>query len=224
MHRVRRIISLMLAALLLVTFATPLTAQSNREYSAPEDFEGFDYLANRFYVHDSADLRETVTAADVAPEDFPPVMAIVMVMAFDSEEHATRAFGPYSELMAKSVSSELNDKATGEPVDALGDDALAFHSTDTSEDYLVDVTTLTVREGDVIYLALTMTANGTSDDLSREYMDYMLDREISDEEVIFIESGESTGGAFALFPTPDNDDLLGGMDIQSDQYLTASDD
>lgn len=213
--------ALIVAAMILLTAASSLAAQSDGEITSPEDFGGFAWLANRFYIHDPEALRDAV--ADVAtPENIPPVMAIVMVMAFESEREAEAAFIPYSELMAESASSEMEQASEGEPVDDVGDEALAFSATGTSEDYPVDTTTLTVRDGDVIYLSISMTANGTSGDLSRELMDRMLAGEMSDDEVVFDPTGESTGGAFALFPT-EGDEILGGMGVQSDQYLAADD-
>lgn len=214
MPRIRPI----LAALLALLIVLPASAQSS-----PEDFEGFHLLANRFYLHDPAALEEIVTSDDVAPEDYPPVMAIVMVMSFDTEAHAETAFLPFSELMAGSVSGEMEQSATPEASDAPGDDALIFRATDETGGYPVDVTTITVREGEVVYLALAMTANSTSEDLADDLMTFMLERNPDGDEVRFDESGGSTGGPFALFPA-DDAELLGGMDIQSDQYLRASDD
>ena len=221
---IQHLTAVILATLLLASTAGPLAAQSSDEYSSPEDFAGFQLLANRYYLHDPAGMRDIVTAASATPAAFPPIMAIAMVMVFDSEDHAEAAFVPYSELMAGSVNSELDDETSSTTVDDLGDDALVFRSTDDTDGYLVDATTLTVLDGDTIYLALTMTANDTSDDLSHTLMDFMLEREFSDDEVMFVETGGSTGGPFALFPTEDDVDILGGMDIRSDQYLTASGD
>jgi hypothetical protein len=224
MPHLRHILSLGLALILLMASAAPLAAQDDQGIDSPDDFEGFVFLADRYYVHDPEALEAAVTAATATPAAFPPVMAIVMVMAFDSAANGEAAFVPFSELMADSVTSELDDASAGEPVADLGDEALAYHAADESDGFRVDVTILTVRKGEVIYLALTMTANDTSDDLSRAFMDVMLSREIGDGDVEFQEDGSSTGGAFDLFPTLEDDDLLGGMEIQSDQYLTASGD
>lgn len=218
LHRIRPI----LVALLVLLVAVPVAAQSARDYDAPEDFDGFQALANRFYIHDPRALEEIVSSGDIAPEDYPPVMAIVMVMVFDTDEHAGAAFVPYSELMAGSVSGEMEQSATPEPRGAPGEDTLVFRAVDDADGYPVDVTTITVREGEVIYLALAMTANGTSGDLSGDLMTFMLERVPGEDDVDFDEAGGSTGGPFALFPTEDDVGLLRGMDVQSDQYIDAS--
>jgi hypothetical protein len=212
----------MLALLIALPGVQPVSAESGQTPAAPEDFEGFQLLANRFYIHDPEALEEIVTADDASPEAFPPVMALVMVMLFETEEHAEAAFVPYSELMAGTVSGELQHSATPEARETADGDALIFRARDDADGYPVDVTTITMREGDVIYLALAMTANGTSENLSDRLMRFMLEREPGHDEVSFSPGGGSTGGHFALFPTTGDEDLLGGMDIQSDQYLLAS--
>jgi len=212
----------LLGIMLSVLVALPASAQDGRDDTSPEDFDGFQVLANRFYLHDPAALRDIVTSGDTAPADYPPVMAIAMVMIFDTVEHAETAFVPYSELMAGSVSGEMDEAATPDATPAIGDDTLVYRAIDEEDGYTVDATTITVREGEVIYLALVMTANDTSGERASDLMDVMLEREMSDDEVTFDEGGGSTGGPFALFPARDDEEILGGMEIRSDQYLTAS--
>jgi hypothetical protein len=220
MPRFRPLIALALVALLMMPTLS-VAAQSEEMPRSPEDFEGFAYLANRYYLQDPGSLEEAVTAEGATPATYPPVMAIVMVMAFETEGHASTAFEPYTELMADAVTSEMDETSDAEPIEERGDQALRIASTGISDGYSIDMTLLTVREGEFIFLVLTMTANDSSVDLTDAVMEHMLDGEMSDADVEWDQSGASTGGPFALFPE-EGDAILGGMDIQSDQYLTAT--
>lgn len=218
--------SSLLLILLLATAFSPAAAQDSAvEINAPEDLDGFSYLASRYYLYSPAGMREIVTGGEATPAEFPPIMAIVMVTAFDSEEAASDAFIPFSDFMAGTVGESLEAPST--PVaEATPDGTTAatsrvYRSIDTSEDYPIDTTTRTVLEGPVIYLVIAMSANETSDAHSLALMEFMRSRELGDEEPDFWPTGESTGGPFDLFPTEDDTDLLGGMEIRNDHYRSA---
>jgi hypothetical protein len=217
--------SLLLAILLAAAFAPAAAQDADGEISAPEDLDGFSYLASRYYLYSPAGMREIVTGDYASPTDFPPIMAIVMVTAFDSEDAARNAFIPFSDFMAGTVGESLEAPSTpvaeATPEGTTAETARVYRALDTSEDYPIDTTTRTVLDGPAIYLVIAMSANETSEAHSLALMEFMRSRELADEEPDFWPTGESTGGPFDLFPTEDDTDLLGGMDIRNDHFRSV---
>jgi hypothetical protein len=58
-------------------------------------------------------------------------------------------------------------------------------------------------------------------DMALAWAEFMLDAEIGDEEITLVDDGTSTGGAFDLMPSAEDEELRGGLSPVADIDLLA---
>lgn len=211
-----RKLALLLSLIFAVSLASPVVAQTPEV--SPEDLEGLQSMALRVYMQP----EENLTAALNEGESLPPIAALTGAFTFDSEENAGNALDAVTEGIANeivgSLGVSLDEAPAGEAVENLGDKAELREVSVEESGLEMNVSLLTVQEGEMVYLFVTVVVGSGQEQFVMDLAEHVLDAGVSDTEVEFDESGTSTGGAFDAFPTEEDEDLLQGMQIESDMY------
>lgn len=161
-----------------------------------------------------ADMSGTPSASDEMP-----ILAIIQAYEFADAETAAEAFPYVEQLMKDELEPIIGSELESEDVEDLGDTATLSTAELEQSGMTISLALLMVQQDEVIYLSATGTMNGPADELSNEFMTFMLDGEPGDaDDVEFMEDGASTGGYFDVFPTEEDTDIVQGLQVTEDMY------
>lgn len=186
------------------------TATPTADFADPSGIYGRIYAANP-----DALFPEATPGADAVAT--PPIIAVVQAYEFGSDEDAEASFESVSETVNEQITQGTSTEFQQTDVDDLGDQGIQSTGTVDASGFEVPLTTLVVREGNIIFLAAAGTLDDSSADAANAFMEHMLNEESGDSAVEFNEDGTSTGGIFDVFPTVD-DDVIQGMTVNGDTF------
>lgn len=223
-----RRLAVMVTLVLALTVALPAAAQDG-DYVDPEEMEGITGGFMRVYAQPALMAPDTsrVNIGRMAAE--VPLMTVAGLFLFEDADIATGYLDDLAAgVMADILSTDEYDEVT---LDDVGDEATMYTgeteytagATDQAgKPVMLEVTVIVARENANAFVVATV--GGDSEATSRDMMAFMLDGKIGDPETLdFSEDGTSTGGAFDVMPTVDDEDLLQGMKPVMDSQLETED-
>lgn len=188
-----------------------------------DDIEGLESGYGRMYMVDFEVLLASPEALEAMTSGGEtPVMGIVGVFTFEddaSAEDALEMFG--DEFSASFFEGEEPEKAE---IDDLGDNAIGYvGQADLDEETTMDTAVVVAQEETNLYLAVVFGGEDTLAE-TQSWVEFMLDGEISDDEVVIDTDGASTGGVFEVMPGEDDADVTGGLLPFTDVDFSETDD
>lgn len=202
-----RKLSLLIALIFTVGFTSAATAQEATP-SGLEDIDGLESGYGRMYMVDYEALLASPEALEAITAGEEPLVGIVGVFTFEDESAAGDAMGQFGE----EFTGEFFEGAEVEEVEVkdLGDAANGYTGEATvDEEMMAETSVVVVQEDERIYLAVVVGGEDTLA-MSESWVGFMLDGEVSEDEVVLNEDGTSTGGVFAVMPG-EGDEILGGL-------------
>lgn len=209
-----RTLSALLASMLMLGLSATSIAAQNDANLSPTDVEGFVSGYGRAYAPSTAASPEAGMSEN-------PISVIVSGITFDSEENATAYMDNLqtiaTDLEEQSVTVEFTELESGH-----GDQAYDVSGEIESGDVTGFVQGSYVRTGSLVYYvtATSLSEDGLADTVT-SFTTFLAEHEPSEDDVVFTADGTSTGGVFAMFPTLDDADAVGGMEPVSDIDLST---
>lgn len=180
------------------------------------DVQRLQSISVRMYAQTEESLRAAVTGGG----GIPPITAFASAFAFDTEENAEQGFDQvitiFTDEMLESLGISISE-SPAEPIEDLGDRAELQSGTLEQSGLQLNVSFLTVRDADVVYLFVALSLE-ENEEVTRDLAEHALENGVSSNEVQFDAGGTSTGGAFDAFPSGTEVDILRGMRIELDLY------
>lgn len=202
-------ITALLALVLMFAFASTAGAQSDIPAMDPNEVDGLESGYARMYIADIEALMSTPGAMDSM--EGLSLSGMAAVFTFEDDGAASDAFGDFSAEFAKSFLEGAEVEAEETEIDDLGDQAVQY----TGEATVDEATTapssmIIVQQGEHIYVSFILGGEDV-EGLTRGLAEHMMEGEIGDEDVVVVEEGTSTGGAFEVMPGADEADVVAGM-------------
>jgi|GEM_PF-1668798 len=205
---------MMLGAIMPASAQMDSTPESNASPSSDlSDINEPDAIYGRFFMADTNAMTTDATPA-TDMEGMPPIVAIVQVYEFASDEDAEAALEPLNQALIEEIGAT---DAETENVDDLGNMAVRSSGTVDESGIQANLTSLSVQQDNLVYVTVVGTMDDSSADVATDIADHMLNTEPGDAEVVFNMDGTSTGGYFDVFPV-EGDDLVQGMTVSEDMY------
>lgn len=204
---------------LLLALGLTMSAAGQDASSVEEELPGIESAYSRLFMPDFDAMFAALETpgADIEFDENGVVMVMTIVFTFDSEDNAANAMNTLQEgFVETSEEAEIEETE----IDDLGDRALMFSGVvDETDDPLTTIS-LFVQDGEHVYV---VTLGGgeleAGKQQSQDIAQFMVDAEISTDEVTLDAEGGSTGGAFDLMPTAEDTDLVGGLAPTSDSNM-----
>jgi len=214
-----------LVAMMMFGAIAPAAAQMDStpasEASPSADFSDLnepDAIYGRFYMLDTDTLTGAGATPSVDLSSMPPIVAIVQVYEFATDDDAASAV----KLLNQKLNEEIGTKnVQSEDVENLGDMAVQSSGAVAESGIKTNLTTITVQQDNVVYVSVVGTFGDSSADVATSLVEHMMKTDPGDAKVMFSDDGTSTGGYFDVFPT-EGDDLVQGMIVSEDMYSGAN--
>lgn len=212
-----RKLSLLLSLILTLAFTSTGMAQGG----SPEtirDLDGIESGYGRMLMVNSAiEMDQRLSSNEL------PVAGMVGVFTFEDADAAEDSLDIVGEEFATEF---FDDGPVSEvEVDDLGEKAYGYISEATiDERFTVEASSVIVHADEYIYFAVVIGGEDTLA-MGETWIEFMIDGEVLDDEVIFNADGTSTGGAFEIMPGETDADVTEGLlpysDIDFDQVDAA---
>lgn len=209
----------MVALIAMLAFPSVIPAVAQDTATPRADLVDPVALYGRLYAANPDDLFPEATPG-AEPAATPPLVAVVQAYEYESDEDAESSFESVNQVFIEQISSSSNAEFEVVDVDDLGDEAVQSTGTIDASGFEVPLTTMLVRQDNIIFMAATGTLDESSGEAAGAFMDHMLNAEVSDSTVEFNADGTSTGGIFDVFPS-EGDDVMRGMTISADTFAKA---
>jgi hypothetical protein len=202
-------ITVLLTLVLMFALTSTAGAQSDIPAMDPKEVDGLESGYARMYIADIEGLMATPGAMDSL--DGLSLSGMAAVFTFEDDGAASDAFGDFADQFAQSFLEGAEVEAKETKIDDLGDKAVQY-----SGEATVDETTtapssmILVQKGEFIYVSFFLGGEDV-EGLSRGLAEHMMEGKIGDEEVVVVQEGTSTGGAFEVMPGKDDADVVAGM-------------
>jgi hypothetical protein len=201
-------ITALLSLVLMFAFTSSAVAQDVPAMD-PSEVDGLESGYARMYIADIDALMATPGALESI--DAIPLSGMAAVFTFEDEGAAEDAMGDFADEFANAFLEGAEVEAEETEIDDLGNQAVQYSGTsDVDETTTADTTMIIVQEGEFIYISFILGGEDV-DGLTRGLVEHMMDGEISDEEVVVVQDGTSTGGAFEIMPNAENPEDAAGM-------------
>jgi hypothetical protein len=204
---------------LLLALGLTMSASGQEASSMEEELPGLESAYSRLFMPDFDAMFAALETpgADVEFDEDGVIMVMTMVFTFDSEDNAANAMDTLHEGFFE-TGEEAETEET--EVEDLGDQALMFSAVVEESGEPLTTISLFVQEGEHLYM---VTVGGGELEAGKQQTQdigqFMVDAEITTDEVTFNEDGTSTGGVFDLMPTADDTELVGGLAPSSDMDM-----
>lgn len=204
---------------LLLALGLTMSASGQEASSMEEELPGLESAYSRLFMPDFDAMFAALETpgADVEFDEDGVIMVMTMVFTFDSEDNAANAMDTLHEGFFE-TGEEAETEET--EIEDLGDQALMFSAVVEESGEPLTTISLFVQEGEHVYM---VTVGGGELEAGKQQTQdigqFMVDAEITTDEVTFNEDGTSTGGVFDLMPTADDTELVGGLAPSSDMDL-----
>jgi hypothetical protein len=149
--------------------------------------------------------------------------AIIQAYELDDADVAEEALPHVEQLMKDELEPIVGVPFETEEVDDLGDTATLSIAELEQSGQTINVALLLVQQDNVIFLSASVVMNGEAETTSTDFMEFMLDAEAGDSaDAQLEEDGTSTGGYFDTFPTDEDTDVVGDLQVTEDMYETTN--
>ncbi len=201
-------LTLLLSLVLTLAFTSSAVAQDVPALD-PSDIDGLESGYARMYIADIEALMATPGALESI--DAIPLSGMAAVFTFEDEGAAEDAMGDFADQFASAFLEGAEVEAEETEIDGLGNQAVQFSGESEVDATTTAATTMIiVQEGENIYIAFILGGEDV-DTMTRDLAEHLVEGEISGEEVVVVQDGTSTGGAFDIFPNAENPEDAGGM-------------
>ncbi|HLU35518.1 MAG TPA: hypothetical protein VKZ61_07085 [Thermomicrobiales bacterium] len=149
--------------------------------------------------------------------------AIVQAYELDDADVAKEALPHVEQLMKNELEPIVGVPFETEEVDDMGDTASLSTAELEESGQSISVSLLLVQQDNVIFLSAAVVMGGDAETTANDFMEFMLDAEAGDSaDTELAEDGTSTGGYFDTFPTDEDTDVVGDLQVTEDMYETTN--
>lgn len=203
-----------IALLLSLVFALAISSGAGAQDTPtldPDDVEGLESGYARMYIADIEAMMATPGAMEEMSLEDMALSGMAAVFTFEDEGAAEDAFGLFGDQFAQGFMEGSGTEAEKSEIDDLGNQAVEYlGETEVDEETTSATSMILVQDGEHIFIAMILGGAEVSDD-TRAFAEYLLDGEISEDEVAFNEDGSSTGGVYDIMPNEENTEIVQGM-------------
>jgi len=223
--------------LFALTTSSAAVAQTPSSTDDVDSIQGIQESVRRGFVHDdtvgvAAALIKTAAIGTPAPggarKDLPDLSGVSFlageIQRYDISEHAASGFDVWDSAVRSYLEAYSSDLAGIDVFDLdLGDRSMGYVSSGKEGNREHRAVMIIVQHGEYIYYTVCNSVDNDVRELSKIFMQTMIDNDAGTGEETFDKDGASTGGLWDKFPKV-GDELVRGLSAFDEQISPDPDD